>query len=53
MPPERLGERINGRDKVRAPLGEAGMLPEKIIEHVNDDKRHLGHNCSSRTPVPW
>lgn len=29
MLPERLGESIDGRDKVRALLGEAGMLPIK------------------------
>jgi hypothetical protein len=52
MIPERLGERVDGRDKVRALLGEAGMLPEKVIEHVNDEKRHPRHNCSSRTLKP-
>jgi hypothetical protein len=37
-------------NKVRALLGESGMLAEKVIEHVNGDKCHPGHNCSSRTP---
>jgi len=46
--PERLGERVDGRDEARALLGEAGVLPEKVIEHVDDEKRHPEHNCSSR-----
>ena len=49
MPPERLGERIDGRNQVRALLGEVGVLTEKVIEHVNDDKRHPGHSSSCRT----
>lgn len=44
--PERLGERVDRRDKASALLGEAGMLPEKVIEHIYDEKRHPGHNCS-------
>ncbi len=49
MMPERLGERVDGRDKARALLSQAGVLPEKVIEHVDDEKRHPGHNCSGRT----
>jgi hypothetical protein len=49
MLPERLSEHVDGRDKLRALLGEARMLLEEVIEHVNDEKRHLGHNCSSET----
>jgi hypothetical protein len=52
MMPERLGERVDGCDKARALLGEMGVLPEKVIEHVNDEKRHPGHNCPSRNLWP-
>ena len=45
---KRLGERVDGCDKERALLSQAGVLPEKVIEHIDDKKRHLGHNCSSR-----
>jgi len=45
MLPERLSEHVDGRDKVRALLGEAGVLPEEVIEHVNDEKSHLGHTA--------
>src|SRR5689334_1638776 len=33
MMAEHVGERVDGRDKVRALLGETGLLPETVIEH--------------------
>jgi len=37
---KRLDQRVDGRDKARALLSQAGVLPEKVIEHV-DNKNHI------------
>jgi hypothetical protein len=42
MMPECTGERAAGRDKARALLSRAGVVQEKVIEHIGDKKRHLG-----------
>jgi hypothetical protein len=36
MMTKRLDQRIDRGNKVRALLSQAGVLPEKVIEHVND-----------------
>jgi len=42
MLPERFGEHIDGRDKLRALLGEACMPAEEIIEHVYFEIKNSG-----------
>jgi len=46
---ERPGERVDGRDEARALRGQVRVLPEEIVEHVDDEKRRGGHNCSGRS----
>jgi hypothetical protein len=43
---KRLGERVDSCDESRALRGQVRVLPEKIVEHVDDEKRHSGHNRS-------